>query len=162
MVFGSPLRPNLSLLCTAKTPTRDTLDVWPPLPLFLWGDDYYLTECVDNIIAALERSDRVSQIGLMNFNSYLDELLAALQEPFPEPTNLMLGSHGGPVIPDSFLGGSAPRLQYISLNSISFPGLPKLLLSATHLVDLYCWIRGLCQCPSTQQVVYNLFQSNRI
>ena len=42
-----------------------------------------------------------------------------------------------PVLPDSFLGQSAPRLRYLTLTSIPFPGLPKLLLSATHLVNLW-------------------------
>jgi hypothetical protein len=53
-------------------------------------------------------------------------------------TNLFLSSKGEtvPVIPDSFLDGSAPRLQHFILQSIPFPGLPKPLLSATHLVDL--------------------------
>ena len=142
VVFGSPLRLKLALLCTAKTPTRDTLDVWPALPLVICSSGYY-PESVDNVIAALERSDRVCQIKLTNVpNPYLEELLAAnpaIHMPFPELTQLLLGSHGGPVFPDSFLGRSAPRLQEISLLSISYRGLPKLLLSATHLVYLeYC------------------------
>jgi hypothetical protein len=41
-----------------------------------------------------------------------------------------------PVIPDSFLDGSAPRLRIFTFNNIPFPELPKLLLSATHLVHL--------------------------
>ena len=60
-----------------------------------------------------------------------------MQVPFPEMTNLLLESHDEtPVIPvpDSFLG--APRLQYFTLFDIPFPGLPKLLLSANHLVSL--------------------------
>jgi hypothetical protein len=40
------------------------------------------------------------------------------------------------ILPDSFLGGSARRLRSLSLDRITFPNLPKLLLSATHLVDL--------------------------
>jgi hypothetical protein len=43
------------------------------------------------------------------------------------------------VVPDSFLGGSAPSLRKLSLFYIPFPGLPKLLLSSTHLVDLHLW-----------------------
>ena len=39
-------------------------------------------------------------------------------------------------LPDSFLGGSAPRLEYLWLEGIPFPGLPKLLLSATNLGSL--------------------------
>jgi hypothetical protein len=41
------------------------------------------------------------------------------------------------VIPDSFLDGSAPRLRIFEFHGIPFPGLPKLLLSADHLVELW-------------------------
>ena len=41
------------------------------------------------------------------------------------------------VLPNSFLGGSAPRLRFLTLRGIPFPGLPKLLLSATHLTNLH-------------------------
>jgi hypothetical protein len=58
-------------------------------------------------------------------------------------TNLgLFMSHVGAsrlVIPDSFLGGSAPRLRYFSLSGIPFLGLPKLLLSTNHLVNLYLY-----------------------
>jgi hypothetical protein len=69
----------------------------------------------------------------------LEEVLAAMQVPFPELTYLKLFLSRGktmPVIPDSFLDGSSPRLRSFSLRCIPFPGLPELLLSATHLVDL--------------------------
>jgi len=61
-----------------------------------------------------------------------------MQVPFPELTDLRLHSCGQwpPVISDSFLGGSAPGLRSVSLCGIPFPGLPKLLLSANHLVEL--------------------------
>ena len=145
VVFGSSRHLKLQLVCTAKTPAKDSLDVWPPLPLVIRSHDHYRTdgdfpiEGVDNIIAVLERSDRVHQINLMNVpSSYLENVLAAIQEPFPELTHLGLGSYDktGPVISDSLLGGSAPRLQFLWLEGILFPGLPKLLLSANHLVDL--------------------------
>jgi hypothetical protein len=45
------------------------------------------------------------------------------------------------VLPDSFLNGSAPRLRTFDLDAISFPGLTKLFLSATHLVQL--WLHNL-------------------
>jgi hypothetical protein len=70
----------------------------------------------------------------------LEEVLAAMQVPFPKMTDLQLWSHDKslPVIPvpDSFLGGSAPRLRIFHLDGIPFPGLPKLLSSANHLVQL--------------------------
>jgi len=41
-----------------------------------------------------------------------------------------------PVLPDSFLGGSAPHLRELILANIPFPSIPKLLLSASGLVKL--------------------------
>jgi hypothetical protein len=95
---------------------------------------------VDNIIAGLERCVRVCRIELMFVqSSELEIILAAMQQPFPELTLLVLTtfSETVQVVPDSFLGGSAPRLEYLMLDGIPFPGLPKLLLSATHLVDIF-------------------------
>ena len=40
------------------------------------------------------------------------------------------------VLPDSFLGGCALRLRSLCLHNVAFPALPKLLLSATGLVNL--------------------------
>jgi hypothetical protein len=71
-------------------------------------------------------------------SSHLEKISAAMQEPFPELTYLLLLSYDEtvPILPESFLGGSAPRLQLLRLDRIPFPGLPTLLSSATHLVDL--------------------------
>jgi hypothetical protein len=92
---------------------------------------------VDNLIAALGQSNRVCQVRVDLAGWQLKEVLAAMHVPFPELTDLRLFANGEkPVIPDSFLGGSAPRLQYLLLDGIPFRGLPKLLLSATHLVYL--------------------------
>ena len=138
VVLESPHRLDLRLGCTNKTPARDMLDIWPALPLSI-RDIAYLTGNVDNIIAVLERRDRVDKIELFDIDgSPLDKVLAAMQEPFPKLTELLLRSYDktAPVVPDSFLGGSSPRLQLLWLKGIPFPGLPKLLLSATHLVDI--------------------------
>ena len=138
VVFGSPPRLHLQLCCTAKTPVRDTLDVWPRFPLVI-NDNTGLTEGVDNIVTALERRDRVHAIHLIQANSSaVENVLAVMQEPFPELTFLQLLSYGEPVptVPDSFLGGSFPRLRFLVLEGILFPGLPKLHLSATHLLVL--------------------------
>jgi hypothetical protein len=78
------------------------------------------------------------RISLMEVSSsQLETLSAAMQVPFPELTSLDLWSFGGEeLLPDSFLGGSAAHLRFLRLYRIPFPGLPKLLLSATHLVTL--------------------------
>src|SRR5260370_5007551 len=95
---------------------------------------------VDNIVVALGQRDRACVVHLVWITQrQLEQILALMQVPFPKLTNLWLSSSYDdtpPVIPDSFLGGSAPRLRVFDLTGIPFPGLPKLLLSATRLVEL--------------------------
>jgi hypothetical protein len=143
VVFGSPRRLNLRLVCDKGTPARDTLDVWPPLPLEIFDrgflDEDEDEDVMDNIFAVLERSDRVDKIRLYNISGPpLERILEVMREPFPELTKMTLyscGDHPEKVVPDSFLGGS-PRLQELWLLHLAFPGLPKLLSSATHLNNL--------------------------
>jgi hypothetical protein len=138
LVLRSPRRLNLQLYCTPKTPARDTLDVWPALPLFIQGD--VSETLLDNVIAELEHNDRICRIYLHCFTA-TEKLWTAMQVPFPELAALHLTCRWShvPVLPDSFLDGSAPCLRYFSLSSIPFPGLPNLLLSATHLVHLWLY-----------------------
>ena len=60
-----------------------------------------------------------------------------MQGPFPALIHLKLVYNG--VLPDGFLGGSAPHLQSLELHYVSFPALLTFLLSATDLVDLALW-----------------------
>jgi hypothetical protein len=141
VVFQSPHRLNLRLLCTPKTRARDTLDIWPSLPLIIrnfGGVFYHKLPGFNNIIAALEHNGRMCQIKLYDLSiSQLECVTAAMQRPFPELTHLgLMASHAEPILPDSFLGGTAPRLRSLDLANVPFPGLPKLLLSATRLVNL--------------------------
>ncbi|KAN0123898.1 hypothetical protein V8E52_002388 [Russula decolorans] len=125
---------------THKTPTRDKLDVWPALPLHIDGTmTSKSTQELDNIIVALGQSNRVREVILWPLTGWqLEKVLATMQVPFPELMRLQLYSNDEtvPVIPDSFLDGSAQRLRLLILEGIPFPGLPKLLLSATNLVSL--------------------------
>ena len=117
------------------------LDVWPALPLIIWRNGYF-TGSMDNIIAGLQCNDRVREIHLKNIQgSEIEVFLAEMQKPFPELTHLDLYSTDKvvPVDPDSFLGGFAPHLQFLALHRLQFLGLPKLLLSTTHLVTLYLY-----------------------
>jgi hypothetical protein len=95
-VFGSPRHLGLKLRCTHKTPVRDMLDVWPALPLLIRGHIYEKSG-VDNIIAALERSDRVCEISLYAYKGRMElpeMVLAAMQEPFHDLTILTLDLRG--------------------------------------------------------------------
>ncbi len=97
----------------------------------------------DDIIVALGQTNRVCLVNLWRFEDRQpDKVLAAMQVPFPQLTWLNLISDGettpvASVVPDSFLGGSAPHLRNFQLDGIPFPGLPKLLLSAIHLDYLH-------------------------
>jgi hypothetical protein len=136
VVLGSPLRLNLRLYCTPKTPVGERLDVWPALPLIVEGN--IISKTVDNIVALLGHNDRVCQIGLRTVWGFQwDKVLAAMQVPFPMLTDLLLHGHQDSVIPDTFLGGSAPRLRRLEMKCIAFPGIPSLLSSASHLVHLH-------------------------
>ena len=67
-----------------------------------------------------------------------------MSTPFPVLTDLKLWSidENPPILPDSFLGGSAPLLRDLHLFGVPFLALPKLLSSATNLVCL-----RLCHLP---------------
>jgi hypothetical protein len=140
-VFGSPRRLHLQLICSNETPVRETLDVWPSLPIIMKYYDPPASD-VDNVLAALEHHDRLCEVTLWDVPSpQLEEFSAMMKEPVPALTHLWLKSNDDEaapvhVIPDSFVGGSAPRLRVLFLRRVPFPGLPKLLFSATALVHL--------------------------
>jgi hypothetical protein len=118
---------------------RRTLDVWPPLPVEIECFSVYPWE-EDNVIAALERPNRVRNIMISHNGTTtpLERLVTVMQEPFPAIEYLSLRMVTGTVsaLPNTFLGGSAPRLRSLHLHRIPFPTLPRLLLSSNDLVDL--------------------------
>jgi hypothetical protein len=142
VVFASPRRLNLRLFCNSLTPVRKMLDVWPRLPISMIDLTLKPDVAGVNIIAALERHDCVCEVNLWGLTSpLLDRLLKVMQVPFPALTYLDLKfSDQWParasVLPETFLGGSAPRLQSLMLWGIPFPELPKLLPSCHDLVDV--------------------------
>jgi hypothetical protein len=138
LVLGSPRRLNLRLFCTPGTPARDTLDVWPALPLIVSGITDESLSGMDNVIAALGQSNCVCQVFLDLAGWQFEKVLSSMQVSFPELVRMQLWSHDEtpPIIPDSFLDGSAPRLECFTLHGVPFPGLPNLLSSANHLVYL--------------------------
>jgi hypothetical protein len=148
VVFGSPRRLNLRLHCTRRR-VGEILGVWPAFPIVIWDTENF-TSGEDNIIAALEHRDRVCEIRLERLSILqLEKLVPLMQESFPALTKLQIQSYqevpDNPnlyevsvvPVPDSFLGGSAPDLRSLCLESILFPAFPKFLLSASNLVYLY-------------------------
>ncbi|KAH9964137.1 hypothetical protein BC827DRAFT_1265949 [Russula dissimulans] len=166
VVFASPHRLNLRLPCTDDTSVRELLDVWPALPLVVTNNfPSPNMNGIDNIIAALEHNDRVCEVVIIQVqSSLLERFTAVMQEPFPMLTHLELLSNGEsvPVLPDSFLGGYAPRLQTLSVTNIPIPTLQKLALSSPDLVDLRLWKisyvspRAMANCLSALPRLENL------
>ena len=94
-------------------------------------------EEIDNVIAALERSDRVRHISIHSSSFHFEDVWAAMQKPFPVLRHLLLSSSEAEIVlSDSLFNWSAPYLQTLRLDSIPFPSLPKLLLASTHLKTL--------------------------
>ncbi|KAH9008417.1 hypothetical protein EDB83DRAFT_2681314 [Lactarius deliciosus] len=149
IIFASPLRLDLQLLCTHGTPVRKDLGYWPstfPIAIsygYGSGSLKSLTpDDEDNVFSALEQRDRIRHLGLSVANELLEEMVTLMQEPFPELRSLAISPHpvascvNVPVLPDDFLGGSAPRLRELWLTDIPFPALPTLLSSSSDLVKL--------------------------
>ena len=125
----------------------------------------------DNIIAALERHDRVKSISIRGQRCLaLEKLAAAMERPFPVLTDLYLSSSAeiAPVLHDEFLGGSAPCLKNFVLLNIPFPGFPRLASFATHLSTLslydlpmtgYISPEAMATCLATLPSLHYLFIS---
>jgi hypothetical protein len=125
---------------------REMLDIWSALPIVIedWemdGNPRQSAYGVDNIMAALEHRDRVCQINLENVPPILFERDSVTMESSPALTHLFLSDEHTSflVLPDSFLGGSAPRLRQLVLEAVPVPALPRLLLSTNDLVQLNLW-----------------------
>ena len=146
IVSAFPRRLNLRLLC--KDTTRwvmEMLDIWPTLPVVIQAHFFPTEQGADgaeNVIAAMKHRGRVCEIVLQGVPSLLlesERFAAVTQAPFPVLTHLDLQSDAdrAPVLSNSFLDGSTPRLRTLRLRSILFPSLGKLLLLATNLIELW-------------------------
>ena len=137
-IFASPNFLDLRLVCHPGT-RAELIGIWPPLPIIITNAVGGGTSGDYNFDAAMVHPNRIREITLFHLTvSLLQRLVTQMQEQFPALMHLVLSrDHGpAPTLPDGFLGGSAPHLQSLGLDSIPFPALPKLLLSATDLVYL--------------------------
>jgi hypothetical protein len=141
LVFASPRRLDLQLLCTNGTPALENLDCWPPFPIAIHYPSYRHCNPYDeeNIFALLSQPGRIRHIGLTLAGPQLTAVTTAMQRAFPALTHLILQwtDERPPALPSSFLGGSAPCLQYMHLDGIVFPALFTFLSSTRDLVDLF-------------------------
>jgi hypothetical protein len=150
VVFGSPRRLHLRIVCTNKSRVRKRLDIWPRLPIVVSGYCDSMTS-LNNFKAALEHSDRVCQIELMVNAGRIPvkDVFAALEKPFPALIDLHLSQwpyFGVSSYLNSFkfLGGSN-HLRSLSLGGIAIPVFRMVLRSSMdlnnlHLHDISCYM----------------------
>lgn len=141
IVFASPHRLDLRLVYTHGKPVRESVDCWPILPISIWYPPTARLSREDehNVVAALRYPDRIYEINLTLTRLLMAKSFSLLREPFPALERLQLRSQdsmGSLILPSAFLGGAAPRLRDIHLDSTAFPMLPHILLSAHELVSL--------------------------
>ena len=116
--------------------------MWPEVPIDVVAripkSGRPRSQGVNNVLAALKQHpNRVSRISIRDIPNSLLKKLAAIKTPFPALMKLTLSrADEAPVLFNSFLKGSAPRLQWLSFDNIPFPALGKLPLSTCHLSDL--------------------------
>jgi hypothetical protein len=139
VVFASPNFLDLGLVCHPGT-RMELIGIWRPLPIIITDIlDTFISEDRD-FDAAIVYHNRICEINLISLTrSQLQRLASAMQVQFPALIHLRLQfkmTGPSPALPDGFLSESVPRLQSLELYSIAFPTLPRLLLSATHLVRL--------------------------
>ena len=138
IIFESPLGLRLRLHCTYGTPVLKTLGYWPPFPLVINYGKIHCSptpEDEDNIMAALEHTDRVRSIKFTASSSLLKKL-ATISKPFLELEDLVLLSKDNSqlALPSTFWWGR--RLRTLRSTRIAFPLLPQLLLPSQNLIDI--------------------------
>ena len=142
IVFASPQRLNLQLLCKLGTHVRDYLDCWPAFPIVI---DYMAFGSLtpsdeDNVVAALEHRSRIRVIHLPVSVSLWSKIVTVMQEPFPALTSLLLSAlktQDVPfLLPVGFLGGSAPHLRRIQFKGFPSPTFLNLFPHTSDLVEL--------------------------
>ena len=140
IVLASQQALHLRLFCTHGTPVLKTLPCWPNLPIIVqYGRisnfDPPAPEDDENIIFALNQSDRVRSITLAVTSSLLGKLFA-IKWPFWQLQDLVLQPRNSVplTLPRAFRWGT--RLRCLKLTRIIVPLLLQLLYSSRNLVDL--------------------------
>jgi hypothetical protein len=138
IIFDSPQGLRLRLHCTYGTPVIKALGYWPPFPLVVnYGVIHRppAPEDEDNIMAALEHTDRVCSISFTVSSSLLKKL-STISKPFLELEDLVLLSKDNSpfTLPSAFWWGH--RLRTLHSTRVAFASLPQLLLPSQNLVDI--------------------------
>jgi hypothetical protein len=146
IIFASPSRLDLHLLCTYGTPVADMLTHSPPLPLTI---DYCYKAFVTTVTAkdykgillALQHRDRVHHIRLVLPASGLQMVITAMDEPFPILEQMYISSYTRTdhyttltlPLPKTI---QTPHLRHFALRTVALPLGSLSLLTTVGLVTL--------------------------
>ncbi|KAH9980530.1 hypothetical protein BJV74DRAFT_102136 [Russula compacta] len=123
VIFMSPRRLGLRILCKSKAPMEHIMDFWPTLPLVVRYKNPKPSSLNKNIVAALRRPNRVCEIDLNVTSVTIGPIVELIQEPFLSLERLkmqiMRNSALAPPVFTRFLGGSSPRLEEIELDAFT-------------------------------------------
>src|SRR6266404_1710151 len=150
LIFAFPLRLDLTLLCTYRTPVKKLLSCWPAFPIIMDcydpGEKDPSPDEEDNVVAALENSGRVRVVRLTLRGSLWEKMAAVIQQSFPALFRFSLFSIDTdiPVLPGGFTGGSFPSLRDVTFHGIPIPKMSTFLSSGSNIVRL-----GLNNIPQT-------------
>jgi hypothetical protein len=139
IVLESPRRLDLRVISSDRTPTRASLDIWPPFPIIIF---YYRhpgipslaapvdEQGVQNLIAALEHRDRTFEIFFAYMEvSVFENLVTVMQEPLPALTKFYVKiSDELHVAPRDILGRICPTPRIIIVRRHCIPFTPQINL----------------------------------
>ncbi|KAI0263409.1 hypothetical protein BC834DRAFT_887153 [Gloeopeniophorella convolvens] len=136
IVFASPSRLRLQLYCTYGTDVYSLLEHWPSLPISIdypkWPDGKE-----DDIWDSLKHEDRVQEVNISMEAWAMVDHVEMIEVAMPVLEDLAYECEEEEVtLPDTFLGGYAPRLRTLHLGGFVIPAQLPFFLSATGLVCL--------------------------
>ena len=143
VIFRSPRRLELRILCDSGAPIGSILASWPTLPLVAKLYAGRTSERIPrNVMVALRRPDRLCEIDLHVTSSMFTSIVGVTQKSCRalESIRITVDVPGPSILVRSaFLGGSAPHLREIKLDGIAFPfsSIKQVLLSTNNLVELH-------------------------
>ena len=141
VIYTSPRRLGLEILCKSSKPIERVLRVWPTLPVVVeFRGRPQFKSLPKSVVIALRQTDRVCKIDLSVPTPMRGSIADVMQVPFSalESIRMVSVDTPGSLVIDEFLGGSAPRLKEIHVEGFAIPflALRRLLLSTHNLVTL--------------------------
>ena len=137
VLFATPARLGISLVCNSRTPVKELLANSPPLPLIIyWGNPgtFDTDDSLRNVLRALKHPDRVRRITLHMHGSSLHKIFSFAKGPFPilETLQLYCSLKDIPRISPSML--EAPNLRHLQLSDLTFLSSSKQLLNPNAII----------------------------